>query len=209
MGVSLNRRQILKWYMALGGIPYYWSRLKQGMSIDQYLDLLFFRQGALLQDECSGLFGSLFRKPEIFQKIVAPLSQKKIMTRNEILKAAGLTSAGGPSKILRDLENCDFIREYTSYRERKERIYRLIDPFILFHYHFLEPRPGDTEFRVPRVNTLAASSWQDLAFEMDSQLHTQNIKNALGIGAVLTEEFFFQFLKILRRAFTDRKLILF
>ena len=128
IGVSLNHRQILKGYMVLGGIPYYWSRLKQGMSIDQYLDLLFFRQVALLQDECSGLFGSLFRKPEIFQKIVAPLSQKKIMTRNEILKAAGLTSAGGASKILRDLENCDFIRECTSYGKRKERVYRLIAP---------------------------------------------------------------------------------
>ena len=191
LGVSLNRRQILKGYMALGGIPYYWSRLKKGMSIDQYLDYLFFRRGALLKNECSGLFGSLFRKPEIFQKIVATLSKNKVMTRNEILKAVGLTSAGGASKILSDLENCDFIRECASYGERKERVYRLIDPFILFHYHFLEPRPGDTEFRMERANTPETSRWQDLAFEMVSRLHTQNIKNALGIGAVLTEEFSF------------------
>ncbi|WP_406043162.1 ATP-binding protein [Succinimonas sp.] len=192
LGVSLYRRQILKGYMALRGIPYYWSRLKKGMSIDQYLDFLFFRRGALLKDECSGLFGSLFRQPEIFKKIVATLSQKKIMTRNEILKAAGLTSAGGASKMLRDLENCDFIRECASYWERKERFYRFVDPFILFHYHFLEPRPGDTEFRMERANTTKTSRWQDLAFEMVSLLHTQKIKNALGIGAVLTEEFSFK-----------------
>ena len=110
------------------------------------------------------------------------------MTRNEILKAAELTSAGGASQILRDLENCDFIRECASYGERKERVYRLIDPFILFHYHFLEPRPGDTEFRMPRANIPETGSWQDLAFEMVSRLHTQNMKNApqtVGLSARL------------------------
>ena len=140
-GVSLNRRQILEGDMALGGGPYYWSHLKKGMSVDQYLDFLFFRQGALLQDECSCLFDSSLKQLEISKKIVETLSQKKVMTRNEILKAAGLTSAGGASQILRDLENCDFIRECASYVERKERVYRLIDPFIIFHYHFLAPVP--------------------------------------------------------------------
>ena len=42
-----------------------------------------------------------------------------------------------------------------------------------------------------RVNTPETSSWQELAFEMVSLLRTQKIKNALGIGAVLTEEFSF------------------
>ena len=72
--------------------------------------------------------------------------KKKGVTRNEILQAAGLTSAGGATQKLRELENCDFIREYTSYGERKERLYQLIDPFILFYYHFLERRPKDPQF---------------------------------------------------------------
>lgn len=44
---------------------------------------------------------------------------------------------------------------------------------------------------MPRENIPETSSWQELAFEMVSLLHTQKIKNALGIGAVLTEEFSF------------------
>ena len=192
LGISMNRLQILEGYMALGGIPYYWSHLAKGMSIHQYIDYVFFRLGALLKDEYSYLFGSLFKQPEIYGKIVQTLYQKKKgMTRNEILKATGLTSAGGTSQMLRELENCDFIREYTSYGERKERIYQIVDPFILFYYHFLEPHPSDTQFWMHRVNTPATNSWKGLAFEMVCLLHTPKIKNALGIGSVLTEEFSF------------------
>ena len=42
-----------------------------------------------------------------------------------------------------------------------------------------------------RVNTPATNSWKGLAFEMVCLLHTPKIKNALGIGSVLTEEFSF------------------
>ena len=77
LGVSLNRMQILEGYMSLGGVPYYWSHLEKGMSIDQYIDFLFFRRGALLKDEYSYLFGSLFKQPEIYEKIVRFLYQKK------------------------------------------------------------------------------------------------------------------------------------
>ncbi len=56
------------------------------------------------------------------------------MTRNEILQATGLTSAGGTTQKLRELENCDFIREYTSYGERKERLYQLINGVNLTSY---------------------------------------------------------------------------
>ena len=192
LGVSLNRMQILEGYMSLGGIPYYWSHLEKGMSIDQYIDFLFFRKGALLKDEYSYLFGSLFKQPVIYEKIIQALyKKKKGMTRNEILLATGLTSAGGATQKLRELESCDFIREYTSYGERKERLYQLIDPFILFHYHFLEHRPKDPQFWMHRANTPATNSWKGLAFELVCLLHTQKIKNALGIGSVLTEEFSF------------------
>ena len=192
LGVSLNRMQILEGYMSLGGVPYYWSHLEKGMSIQQYIDFLFFRKGALLKDEYSFLFSSLFKQPEIYVKIIQVLNQKKKgMTRNEILEATGLTSAGGATQKLRELENCDFIREYISYGERKERLYQLIDPFILFYYHFLEHRPKDPQFWMHQANTPATNSWKGLAFEMVCLLHTQEIKNALGIGSVLTEEFSF------------------
>lgn len=41
-------RQILEAYMALGGIPYYWSFLKKGMSVAQNFDRIFFQPGGEL-----------------------------------------------------------------------------------------------------------------------------------------------------------------
>ena len=63
--------------MSLGGVPYYWSHLEKGMSIEQYIDFLFFRNGAFLKDEVSYLFGSLFKQPEIYERIIQVLNQKK------------------------------------------------------------------------------------------------------------------------------------
>ncbi len=186
--------------MALGGVPYYWSLLEKGMSIEQYMDFLFFRKGALLKDEYDYLFSSLFKQPEIYEKIIHAIYQKKKgMTRKEILQATGLSSAGGATQKLRELENCDFIREYTSYGERKEKLYQLIDPFILYYYHFLERRPKDPHFWMHQVNTPATNTWKGLAFEMVCLLHTQQIKDALGIGSVLTEEFSFSVREDLER----------
>ena len=116
LGVPFTRMQILEGYMSLGGVPYYWSHLEKGMSIEQYIDYLFFRRDALLKDEFTYLFASLFRYPEAYEKIVHTLAQKrKGMTRQELLQATGMTSAGSASRKLEDLENCDFIRSYTSY----------------------------------------------------------------------------------------------
>ena len=96
--------QILEGYMALGGIPYYWSHLEKGRSIDQYIDYLFFRKGALLKDEFSYLFRSLFAKPEPYMSIIQALSQKKKgLTRNELLKATGLKSSQGTTRKLEEL----------------------------------------------------------------------------------------------------------
>ena len=192
LGISLSRMQILEGYMSLGGVPYYWSHLEKGMSIEQYMDYLFFRRGALLKEEYDYLFSSLFKQPEIYEKIITALCQKKKgMTRNEILRATGLSSAGSASKKLNELENCDFIREYTSYGQRKERLYQLIDPFVLYYFHFMAQRPRDPQFWMHQVNTPAANTWKGLAFELVCLLHTQKIKDALGIGAVLTEEYSF------------------
>ena len=41
-GLGFDRRQIAECYMALGGVAYYWSLLREGLSAAQNFDLLFF-----------------------------------------------------------------------------------------------------------------------------------------------------------------------
>ena len=54
--IILNRHQILQCYMILGGVPYYWSLLEKGKSLPQNIDALFFREGAVLQNEYQNLY---------------------------------------------------------------------------------------------------------------------------------------------------------
>ena len=192
LGVHLTRMQILEGYMILGGIPYYWSHIEKGMSIEQYIDFLFFRKGALLRDEFDYLFSSLFNKPGAYIAIIHALaSKRKGLTRGEILEATGLPGSGETSKKLTELENCDIIRIYTSYGERKGTLYQLIDPFILFYYHFMEHRSMDPQFWMHQVNAPMTNTWKGLAFEMVCLLHVQEMKQKLGIGSVLTDVFSF------------------
>jgi len=192
LDVPLTRMQILEGYMALGGVPYYWSHIEKGMSITQYIDFLFYQKGALLQDEFLFLFQSLFKKPEVYLNIIHALSKKrKGLTRNEILQATGCISSEGFSKKLTELESCDFIRIYTSYGKRKEKLYQLIDPFILFYYHFLEHRSMDMQFWMHHANTPLTNTWKGFAFELVCLLHVQEMKERLGIASVLTDVFSF------------------
>ena len=192
LGSSLNRMQILDGYMVLGGIPYYWSHIGKGMSIEQYIDYLFFQRSALLKDEFEYLFRSLFSKPEAYISIIYALaSRRKGLSRNELLEQTGLASSGDTTRKLSELENCDLIRIYQSYGERKEKRYQLIDPFILFYFHFLEHRSQDPEFWMHQVNTSATYTWKGLSFELVCLLHVEEIKKALGIASVLTDVFTF------------------
>ena len=49
--LEMNRRQIMECYMIMGGIPYYWSKLKRGKSLAQNIDRLFFMQDGELRNE--------------------------------------------------------------------------------------------------------------------------------------------------------------
>lgn len=47
MGLRFNRRQVLEGYMIMGGVPFYWSQLKPGMSLAQNINQLFSQKMAI------------------------------------------------------------------------------------------------------------------------------------------------------------------
>ncbi len=119
--LDLPREQILLLYMILGGIPYYWSYLQQGLSWTQNIDSMFFGEDADLRNEFDALYASLFRNSEPYIKIVRALGKKKIgMTRGEIASALGEDHGGTLTSMLRDLEQCSFIRAYNSIGKSKK-----------------------------------------------------------------------------------------
>ncbi|MBR4163923.1 MAG: hypothetical protein IKR11_10400, partial [Solobacterium sp.] len=139
-GLILNREQILQYYMISGGVPYYWSLLRKGLSLSRNIDQIFFRNDAILKDEYRYLYASIFRNPEVYLKIIDVLGHKKVgMTREEIIDFTGIPNSGDLSLKLEELESCGFIRKYFPFgMKKKNAVYQLIDFFTLFHHKFME-----------------------------------------------------------------------
>lgn len=188
-GIVMNRQEILEGYMILGGIPYYWSYLRRGLSLSQNVDALFFAQDAPLRHEFKFLYASLFAKPDSYIAIVTALGKKKVgLRREEIVQATGIEDSGNLTRKLEDLENCDFIRSYTCFgKKKRDTVYQLLDNFTLFHFKFLAKRPTDERYWSNQVNTPSRNAWCGLAFERVCLQHTAQIKSKLGISGVLTE----------------------
>lgn len=55
LGLEVSRYQLLQYYMALGGVPFYWTFLQRGLSVAQNMDALFFSSNANLEGEFQDL----------------------------------------------------------------------------------------------------------------------------------------------------------
>ena len=95
--------------------------------------------------------------------------------------------------MLRELEQCDFIRSYSVPGKGKGRhgaLYQLMDNFTLFYFRFLdgvrEPAP---DFWTASEGSQAVRTWCGLAFERVALQHVAQIKRKLGISGVATRTY--------------------
>lgn len=188
--LALGRKDILELYMVLGGIPYYWSFLKKGLSVAQNIDQLFFAETAQLHDEFEALYSVLFKRPENYLKVIHCLSdgRKSGMTRDEILAASRLTDGGTFSNLLEELEECGFIRRFASADTAETNaMYQLIDNYTLFYYLCIKKNAFSDEHYWSNTYTSAShNTWKGHAFERVCLQHVPQIKAALGISGVQT-----------------------
>ena len=192
LGLEMNRRQIMECYMIMGGIPYYWSKLKRGKSLPQNIDRLFFARNGELRNEFSQLYASLFNHSEAYIEVINLLGKKKIgMTRNELAESWKKGSNGKLTTILKDLESCGFIRKYHSIgMKSKNAIFQLIDNYTLFYFKFIEDNlVNDEHYWTKSHDTPMFFAWAGLAFERVCLLHTKQIKEKLGIGGIISSEY--------------------
>lgn len=187
--ISFNRHQIIQCYMILGGVPYYWSLLKKGKSLPQNIDNLFFKEGALLQNEYENLYAALFNKPQQYLNIIEALSEtNKGISRDEIISKTGIAGSGDLSKKLTELEACGFIRRYIPYGYKERNcLYQLIDNYTLFYHEFIKDNVFEDNYWKSILNTPKMNAWSGVAFERVCLEHISQIKNALGISGVHTE----------------------
>lgn len=190
-GFHWNRLTICQTYMILGGIPYYLSLLDNQLGLAANIDKLFFAEDAELQREYDRLFGSLFRSPQPYIDAIQLLSENRYgMTRKEISDKLGKATGGNLSKLLTNLENCDFIRKY-NVREKKinnnNGIYQLTDFYVRFYNDFCRNHSTDVHYWSNSLNTPKQNNWYGLAYEKLCMAHISQIKQALGIAGIRTE----------------------
>lgn len=185
----LDRYQMVQLYMALGGIPYYLDAIEPHLSAPQNIQELLFDQSGLLHNEFFNLYRSLFRKYEIYEKVVEALSSKNEgLQRGDIIKQAHISSGGTLTKVLADLEESGFICAYTAFDgKQKNTIYRLADYYTLFYFKFIK----DGKYRgkdawLNLIDNPVQRAWQGYTFEQICIDHVWQIKKALGISGVLS-----------------------
>lgn len=189
LNLGFTKRNVMETYMAIGGIPYYWSFMKKGQSVAQNFDHMFFDEDGEMTREYDALYASLFKNPTIHISIIQALATKKIgLMRDEILKKAKLKDSGIFSKALKELEQCGFIRKYTCIgKEVKDSVYQLMDNYTLFYFQFvMKNNNGDKHFWTTMYNSPLHNTWAGLAFERVCLQHIEQIKKALGFGAVIS-----------------------
>lgn len=181
--------QILQCYMLFGGVPYYLSLLRPYLSLPENVDSLIFRRGGDLSDEFNELYNALFPKADRYIVIAKLLSTKREgFTRKEIESATGY-SGGGLTKMLDNLERCDFITSYAQFGNKsKLTLYRLSDFYTLFYFYYVEDnRSRDEQYWQHHFTDLSVSSWEGFTFEEVCLRHLPHIKHGLGISGMATE----------------------
>jgi AAA+ ATPase superfamily predicted ATPase len=186
-GIALSRYDILQSYMVFGGIPYYLSYFRKGLSFEQNTDQILFGNKPRLQDEFNRLFRAIFTNADDCKKIIRLLSTRNYgFTREEIAQATKLPLGGGLSNTLASLVESDFILRYSPYGKGADEYYKLIDNFCLFWLKYVELHQKETAFMNDNLTSSIMRSWRGVAFEQVCWQHIPQIKQALGIAGVRT-----------------------
>lgn len=188
-GFDWDEYQIIQCYMIFGGVPFYLSLLQPELSLPQNVDNLIFKKGGELSNEFSELYNALFNKADRYIAVVKLLATKRQgFTRGEIEQATGF-SGGGLSKILDNLERCDFIVSYAQFGNKtKLSLYKLADFYTIFYFRYVDGnRTLDTQYWQHNYASRSVESWEGFAFEEVCMRHLPQIKRGLGISGMATE----------------------
>ena len=191
-GNVMTQAQMIECYMIFGGIPYYLNLLDTRLSLAQNVEELCFKPYGELRDEFDELFRSLFKKPEKYLDVIRSLGEtKKGKTRKELIENPSIDSGAGLTKVLEELEQCGFIRRYTNYTTPANgAFFQLVDPFTLFSLRYL--LGSNAKNWMEYINSSGYHAWRGNAFEIVCLNHVPQMKAALGISGVATEEFSWQ-----------------
>lgn len=184
--IEMSRYDIAQTYMVFGGIPYYLSYFRKGLSFEGNTDSLLFGRIPKLKDEFNRLFRAVFDNAESCKKIVRFLATRHSgYTREEIAVRTGLPLGGGLSDTLKALAESDFVLRYVPYGQHGNvEHYKLSDNFCIFWLKYVEPNLTDSTFMSDHITSGIMKAWRGVAFEEVCWQHIPQMLKALEIGGV-------------------------
>jgi len=186
--INMNTQDIIESYMIFGGIPYYLQMLEKRFSLSVNTDKLCFGESAPLKYEFERLMETLFLNSSKYIEVLEVLhTKKKGLTREAIANHVNFGNGGNLTKILKELDECGFIRKYKSYGKIKNGFfYRLADPFSAFHLTFIK-NTNNEKYWSSFTDNAVHRAWSGYAFEQVCLAHIPEIKKEIGISAVHTD----------------------
>jgi AAA+ ATPase superfamily predicted ATPase len=189
-GIQWSRYDIVECYMIMGGIPYYLKLLDNEQSYLANIDNIFFKRNGPLWDEFNHLYETLFGNSKAYLKVIEALSTRKFgLTRKEIINETKLDDNGLLTEMLKNLKDSQFVRAYNTFGyDEKNVVYQLADYFTLFYLRFMKGKQNpDEHFWTHYIDNPSKSSWAGQTFEQVCKEHINQVKKAIGIGALLTD----------------------
>ena len=190
-GVDLNHKQISQLYMVTGGVPYYLTNVKKGLSATQLIELLAFQKQSLLFKEFDNLFSSLFTEAETYTELLRIIAKNRYgMDQKELIKKSKKFSRGGGIiRKLTELEEAGFIISFTPHLHKKRGVYyRLIDEYTLFYLDWIEPVRSTLQkesleagYWATQQKSASWHAWAGYAFESICYKHISSIRKKLKI----------------------------
>ncbi len=159
-----------------GGIPAYWERLDQSLSLDENIRRQLLTPNNLMQAEPRLLLQDFVREPDNYIALFNALAHGH-RTQKEMVAYTGLAQ-GHVSSYLSVLENAGFIERRVPVtagpRSRSSR-YTITDPYLRFYYRFLASReaqlalgvqePALAEIHRHLRDFIGGHTWEELGRE--------------------------------------------
>ncbi len=185
--IRWDQRQIVMAYMALGGIPHYLNLIQPGQSAAQCVDAECFRSAGMLHDEYRNLYAALFESCDTHEAIVKVLATSwSGLTRDQVLARARLSSGGGVTKAIEELQLSGFVTETFSLdKKAKGSLLRLTDEFSVFYWHWMHSAAAAKSWLRQSAGR-RYDAWCGYAFEAVCFKHVSAICRAIGIADVET-----------------------
>ncbi len=174
LGKKHSLPELMDIYLSLGGIPEYLKQIQKGASLYIKMCQQSFVKNGFFQSEIDRIFVSNLSDREHYRKIVEILSQKKFLTREQILAKLDVQSGGKISELIQDLTICRFISANAPIgksENSKLQRYQVSDSYLRFYYKFINPQKSAIERgqfdRTPikGLNNATWRKWLGFAFE--------------------------------------------